>query len=106
MAHSPLKPTEDPSPHHLDSLSASEAADVMDSIDRHRTKIFAAIALVAIAIGAYLVVTQINTQKHLAAAEAYTTAANKGDIAALDGVLIEFPGWSTRSYWSRPSRRD
>jgi len=95
MAESPQKPTEDQKSRNLDAIgaiAASEAGGVVDAIDRHRTKILATIALSAIALCGVLVTTQLKAQKRLAAAEAFTTAATKGDLAALDAVLIEYPG--------------
>jgi len=95
MAESPQKPTEDQEPQNLDAIgaiAASEAGGVVDAIDRHRTKILAAIALGAVAFCGILVAGQLKKQKHIDASEAFTTAATKGDIAALDAILIEYPG--------------
>jgi tetratricopeptide (TPR) repeat protein len=95
MAESPQKPTEDQEPRNLDALGAvavSEAGGVVDAIDRHRTKILAAIALSAVALCVILVAGQLKKQKHLDASEAFTSAATKGDLAALDAILIEYPG--------------
>ncbi len=92
MSDSPLKPTEESHHHTQGALSASDATGVVDAIDRHRTKILAAIAASAIGICAALVVGQLKKQKHLDASEAYTSAAAKGEIAALDEVLVNFPG--------------
>jgi tetratricopeptide (TPR) repeat protein len=92
MAEAPQKHTHSEESPNLDALSASEASGVVDAIDRHRTKILAAIAISAIALCAILVGAQVKKQKHLEAAAAYTSAVSKGEIAALDGVLVEFPG--------------
>lgn len=92
MADAPQKPTPSEEPKNLDALAASEASGVVDAIDRHRTKILAAIAIGAILLCAILVGAQLKKQKHLAAAAAYTSAVSKGEIAALDGVLVDFPG--------------
>ncbi|MCB1204311.1 MAG: tetratricopeptide repeat protein [Verrucomicrobiae bacterium] len=92
MAEAPKKPTESDHPANLDALAASEAHGVVDTIERHRTKILAAIAISAIVLCGVLITAQLKRQKHLAAASAYTSAVTKGEIAALDGVLVEFPG--------------
>lgn len=92
MADAPQKPTPSEEPKNLDALAASEASGVVDAIDRHRTKILAAIAISAIVLCGILVGAQLKKQKHLAAAAAYTSAVSKGEIAALDGVVVEFPG--------------
>ena len=92
MAEAPQKPTHSEESPNLDALAASEASGVVDAIDRHRTKILAAIALGAIVFCGILVGAQVKKQKHLEAAAAYTSAASKGEIAALDGVLVDFPG--------------
>lgn len=92
MAEAPQKPTHSEESPNLDALAASEASGVVDAIDRHRTKILAAIAIAAIVFCAILVGAQVKKQKHLEAAAAYTSAVSKGEIAALDGVLVEFPG--------------
>lgn len=91
MADAPQKPIEEQTPESPVALSASEAKGVVDAIDRHRIKILAAISLGAIAFCAILVAGQLKKQKHLAASEAFTSAASKGEIAALDEVLINFP---------------
>jgi tetratricopeptide (TPR) repeat protein len=92
MAEAPQKPTHSEESPNLDALAASEASGVVDAIDRHRTKILAAIAIGAIVFCAILVGAQVKKQKHLEAAAAYTSAVSKGEIAALDGVLVDFPG--------------
>ncbi len=91
MADAPQKPNES-EPKNLDALAASEASGVVDAIERHRTKILAAIALAAIVLCGALVASQLKKQRHLAAAAAYTAAASKGEIAALDSVLVGHPG--------------
>ncbi len=92
MADAPQKPTPSEEPKNLDALAASEATGVVDAIERHRTKILAAIAISAIVLCGALVVSQLKKQRHLAAAAAYTSAVSKGEIAALDSVLIDHPG--------------
>lgn len=92
MAEAPQKPNESEEPANLDALAASEAHGVVDTIDRHRTKILAFVALSAIVLCAVLITGQLKKQKHLAAASAFTSAVTKGEIAALDGVLVDFPG--------------
>ncbi|MAS94323.1 MAG: hypothetical protein CMO55_14085 [Verrucomicrobiales bacterium] len=89
MAESPEKQEET---EEIEALSASEAGNVVDALDKHRTKILAAIVLAAVAVCAYLVFQQIAKQKHIEAAEAFTAAAEKGEIAALDAVVVDFPG--------------
>lgn len=92
MAEAPQKPNEPDHSGNLDALAASEAAGVVDAIDRHRNKILATIAIAAIVLCAALITAQVRKQRHLAAASAFTSAAAKGEIAALDGVLVDFPG--------------
>lgn len=89
MAESPEKQenTEE-----IEALSASEAGKVVDAIDQHRTKIIAAIVLVAVAICGYAVYTQLSKQKHITASQAFTAAADKREIAALDAVVVDYPG--------------
>ncbi len=83
---------QDQAPEEIEALSASDAATVVDSIDRNRSKIFIVIVASAIAACAFLVVGQMKKQKHLEAASAYTSALDKGEIAALDAVVVDFPG--------------
>jgi len=92
MAEAPQKtsPTEEST--NLNALAASEASGVVDALDRHRTKILVAIAISAMVLCGVLIGKQVAKQKHLEAAAAYTAAASKGEIAALDGVLVDFPG--------------
>ncbi|HQZ27593.1 MAG TPA: tetratricopeptide repeat protein, partial [Verrucomicrobiales bacterium] len=92
MADLPQKHSESEHPHNLDALSASEAGGVVDAIDRHRTKILAGIAVSAVVLCGILVTSQLRKQKHIEASEAFTTAATKGEIPALDAVVIEHPG--------------
>lgn len=92
MADASQQPHEPENHRNLDALSASEAPGVVDAIERNRTKILGGIAVGAILLCGVLVVAQMKKQKHLASSQAYTAAASKGDIAALDAVLVEFPG--------------
>jgi predicted negative regulator of RcsB-dependent stress response len=92
MADAPQKPLESDDHRNLDALSASEAPGVVDAIERNRTKILAAIAIGAVVLCGVLITAQVKKQKHLEAAAAYTTAAGKADIAALDAVVVNFPG--------------
>lgn len=92
MADASQTPHESEDPRNLDALSASEAPGVVDAIERNRTKILAVIAIGAIALCGILIAAQVKKQKHLAASEAYTSAAGKADIAALDAVVVNFPG--------------
>ncbi|HRQ89876.1 MAG TPA: tetratricopeptide repeat protein, partial [Bacteroidia bacterium] len=92
MAEAPQSPRPSEHPQNLDALSASEASGVVDAIERNRNKLIAAIVGGAVILCAILVFSQIGKQKHLAASAAYTSAASKGEIAALDGVIVDFPG--------------
>lgn len=83
----PATPADD-----MEALSASDAAKVMDSLERNRNKILAGVALVAIAAGGYLVATQLKKQAHLDAARAYSAALGKSEIAAFDAVIVEHGG--------------
>ncbi|MEM9282342.1 MAG: tetratricopeptide repeat protein [Verrucomicrobiota bacterium] len=87
-------PSEQPAqePEEIESLSASEAASVVDSLDRNRNKIIGGVAAVAIGICAVLVYGQLKKQKAMEAAAAFTAAVNSGEIAQLDGVAVDFPG--------------
>ncbi|MEM9016355.1 MAG: tetratricopeptide repeat protein [Verrucomicrobiota bacterium] len=82
----------DSEPEAPDALSASEAAQVMDSIEKNRNKILIGVGAIAIAICGVLVSSQLKKQKHLAAASAYTAAAQSGEVAALDAVVVDHPG--------------
>jgi predicted negative regulator of RcsB-dependent stress response len=92
MADASQKPHESEDPRNLDALSASEAPGVVDAIERNRTKILAGITIGAIVLCGVLVTGQLKKQKHLEASAAYTAAAGKADIAALDAVVVNFPG--------------
>ncbi len=92
MADASQKPHESEDPRNLDALSASEAPGVVDAIERNRTKILAGITIGAIVLCGVLVTGQVKKQKHLEASAAYTAAAGKADIAALDAVVVNFPG--------------
>lgn len=83
-------PSEDP--RNLDALSASQAPGVIDALDRNRNKILLAIGTAAVVFCGILVSSQIQKQKHLEAAAAFTSAAIKGEVAALDAVVVDFPG--------------
>ena len=83
--------TPDPEPEEIESLAASEAADVVDALNKNRTRIFAGIIAAAVAVCVILVGGQMQKQKHLEAAAAYTAAIDKNEIAALDAVLVNFP---------------
>jgi len=91
MAEKPNTPS-DSSVNEVEALSASEASGVVDSIDRHRVKILFAILAGAIFFCGVLVASQLKKQKHLEASEAYTGAADKGEIAGLDAVVVNYPG--------------
>jgi predicted negative regulator of RcsB-dependent stress response len=92
MADASQKPLESEDPRNLDALSASEAPGVVDAIERNRTKILAGVTIGAIVLCGVLVTGQLKKQKHLEASAAYTAAAGKADIAALDAVVVNFPG--------------
>lgn len=92
MADASQKPLESEDPRNLDALSASEAPGVVDAIERNRTKILAGVTIGAIVLCGVLVTGQLKKQKHLDASAAYTAAAGKADIAALDAVVVNFPG--------------
>jgi TolA-binding protein len=87
-------PSENPenAPEEIEALAASDAANVMDSFDRNRTKILIGFALVAILICGILVSGQLKKQKHLAAGSAYSSALSKKEVAAFDAVAVDFPG--------------
>lgn len=79
-------------PDEIEALSASEASGVVDALDRNRNQILFLIAGSAVIICAVLVLGQLRKQKHLDAAQAYSTALGKGEIAGLDGVAVDFEG--------------
>ena len=87
------KSTETPGkePEGIESLAASEAADVVDTLNKNRRRIFAVIIATAVAVCVILVSGQMQKQKHLEAASAYTAAVEKNEIAAFDAVLLNFP---------------
>ncbi len=91
MADTPKTPS-DSSVEEVEALSASEAGGVVDAIDRHRTKILFAVLAGAILFCAVLVTGQLKKQKHLEASAAYTEAVTEREIAALDGVVVNYPG--------------
>lgn len=94
MSDRPENPTESPaeSTDEMEALSASDAAKVMDSLERNRNKILIGVALAAIAVGAVLIGTQMKKQKHLAASRAYSVALGKKEVAAFDAVVVEHAG--------------
>lgn len=75
----------------MESLAASEAADVVDTLNKNRSRIFVGIIAAAVAACVVLVSGQLEKQKHLEAAVAYTAAVAKKEVAALDGVVVDFP---------------
>lgn len=79
-------------PDAIEALSASDAGGVIDSLDRNRNKILFAIAGSAILVCAALVINQVRQQKHLEAAQAYSSALSTGEIAGLDAVVVDFSG--------------
>ncbi len=79
-------------PDEIEALSASEAGSVVDALDRNRNQILFLIAGSAVIICAVLVLGQVRKQKHLDAAQAYSTALGKGEIAGLDAVVVDFEG--------------
>ncbi len=74
-----------------EALAESQAGGVIDAIDRNRKQILIVIVGAAVVIGAVLISRQVETQKHLEAGAAFSKAAASRDIAALDGVLVEYP---------------
>ncbi len=92
MADAPQNPAEPGAPKNLDALAASEAAGVVEAIDRNRNKILIGVAAGGVALCAILIWGQVKKQKHLAAAAAYSSALAKGEIAAFDAVTVEHPG--------------
>jgi tetratricopeptide (TPR) repeat protein len=94
MSDRPEKPSDNPAgePEEIEALAASDAAKVMDGIERNRNKILIGAAVLALAICGALVASQIKKQKELDAANAYSAALSKKEIAAFDGVAVSFPG--------------
>jgi len=90
MADKPEESEYDPEA--IEALSASEAGGVVDALDRNRNYILLAIAGGAILICAALVIGQMRKQKHLEAAQAYSSALTTGEIAGLDAVAVDFGG--------------
>ncbi len=74
-----------------EALAESQAGSVIDALDRNRKQLLILIVGAAIVICTVLIYRQVGIQKHLEAGAAYTKAAAARDIAALDGVLVEFP---------------
>ena len=75
-----------------EALAESQAGGVIDVLDHNRNRLLIGIVCGAVAIAAALLFFQIKKQKHLEAGTAFSKAAGSRDIAALDGVLVEFPG--------------
>ncbi|MEM1440869.1 MAG: tetratricopeptide repeat protein [Verrucomicrobiota bacterium] len=94
MSDRPETPSENPAeePEEMEALAASDAAKVMDGIERNRNKILIGAALLALGVCGGLVAAQLKKQKALDAANAYSTALAKREIAAFDGVAVSFPG--------------
>lgn len=94
MSDRPEKPSDSPAgePEEIEALAASDAAKVMDGIERNRNKILIGAAVIALAICGALVASQMKKQKELDAANAYSVALGKKEIAAFDGVAVSFPG--------------
>lgn len=91
----PEEPGDDPAgegPEVIEALSASDAASVMDSLDRNRNKILIGVGGAAVVTCAILVGGQLKQQAHLEAATAYSAALDKREIAAFDGVVVDHPG--------------
>lgn len=94
MSDRPENPSEDPAeePEEIEALAASDAAKVMDGIERNRNKILILAAIVALAICGALIAGQLKKQKHMDAANAYSVALDKKEIASFDAVAVDFPG--------------
>jgi len=90
MADDTEKPTD--KKEEIDAVAESHAGEVVGSLDRNRGLILVGLIVVAVAICAVLVIKQMKTQAHIEAGKAYSTAAAAGDIAALDGVVVNHAG--------------
>lgn len=75
-----------------EALFESQAGGVIDVLDQRRNQLLIGIIVVAVVVCAVLSVRQIKIQKNLKAGAAFSEAAAKKDIPALDAVLVEFPG--------------
>ncbi len=74
-----------------EALAESQAGGVIDLLDQNRSRLLIGIICGAVAIAAALLFFQLQKQKHLEAGSAFSKAAGSRDIAALDGVLVDFP---------------
>lgn len=94
MSDRPETPSDSPAeePEEIEALAASDAAKVMDGIEKNRNKILIGAAAIALAICGGLVASQLKKQKELDAANAYSTALTKKEIAFFDAVVVDFPG--------------
>ncbi|MEO0413836.1 MAG: tetratricopeptide repeat protein [Verrucomicrobiota bacterium] len=76
----------------MPAVAESRGPGVVEVLEKNRNALLIALLLLAVAICGYFVYKQMADQKHMAAGQAYSDAAAKGDIASLDAVVVNHPG--------------
>ena len=88
MTEKPEHPASAPVPQ---AETTEEIADVISHLESNKKHVIIVILVGAIALSAFLVSREIATEKHLAAAEAYSQAASSRKVEDLDKVIADYP---------------
>lgn len=71
--------------------TTEEIADVISKLESNKLMVLVAILGLALAFSAVVVVRELSSQKHLAAAEAYSLAAQSRSVEEIDLVIADYP---------------
>ncbi|MCF6313866.1 MAG: tetratricopeptide repeat protein [Verrucomicrobiales bacterium] len=71
--------------------TTEEISDVLSQLETHKKTVILAIVGAALVLSGVIVFRGITSEKHLAAAQAYSQAANSRNIEELDQVIADFP---------------
>lgn len=71
--------------------TTEEIADVISKLESNKMMALVAILVLALAFSLVVVIRELTSQKHLAAAEAYSQAAQSRSIEEIDQVITDYP---------------
>ncbi len=74
------------------AMHASHSQSAVSSLEKNRKTLLICALLAVVAIGAFIVYTQIQEQQRKEAAAAFSAAVSTGEIEKLDQVAVDFPG--------------
>lgn len=88
MTEKPQHPASNPVPV---AETTEEISDVISQLETHKKTVIVAIVGAAILLSLVIIFRGLSSEKHLAAAEAYSQAANSLNIEELDQVIADYP---------------